>query len=218
MEQETALISVRPEADPKVTALYEEGIALKERAEALVILSNDDIRTATDELNVIAALTKALETKRKEYTVPLNDHLKEFNAAFKAFVAPIETANTITRDKILVYRKEQDRIRAAEEEINRKREEAAREEMALKGELTEDVNLVPVTPEAPTAYHSGFATAGVKRTWHFEIDDLAQLPREYMVPDMTKIRNVVIAMKQAGHPIPGVRAWQEEGLSITPQR
>ena len=65
MEQETALISVRPEADPKVTALYEEGIALKERAEALVILSNDDIRTATDELNVIAALTKALETKRR---------------------------------------------------------------------------------------------------------------------------------------------------------
>lgn len=213
----TALIDIRPDVDPKVVALYQEGLTLQQYAEAQIIVSEPDVKIATDNLTIIKGLLKAIEEKRKEYTGPLNDHLRAFNDAFKTFVAPLNIADQITRKKVLDYRAELERVRVEEERINALREEVARAEMSLKGELGFPIDLVEVSQGAPAHHRGALGTAGTAKHWKFEIDDLAQLPREYMVPDMTKIRDVVIAMKQEGHPIPGVKAWQEASLRVTPR-
>ncbi len=214
---ETALIYVRPDVDPKVVELYEEGRTLQQYAEAQIIVSDQDVKTATDNLTIIKGVLKAIEDKRKEYTGPVNAHLKAFNNAFKDFVAPLNSADQITRKKVLDYRTELERVRLEEERINALRQQAARAEMELKGELGEPLDLVEVSQGAPAHHRAALGTTGTQKNWKFEIDDLAQLPREYMVADMTKIRNVVIAMKQEGHPIPGVHAWQEDSLRVTPR-
>ena len=212
--QETALIQVRPDADPRVLALYEESVKLLGYAEARTILSDDDVKVATADLSVIAGVKKAIEAKRKEYTGPINEHLKAVNAAFGTFTEPLARADTLNRSKVLAYRAEQERQRQEQERINRLRSEAARAEMELKGELTEPVGLVQVAEEAPARYRTETGTLGTAKQWQFEVTDFAVLPDQYKEANMVMIRKVV----QAGASIPGVRAWQEEGLRITARK
>ena len=212
--QETALIQVRPDADPRVLALYQEGTKLRDYARARVIASDDDVKTATDDLSVIAGLKKAIEIKRKEYTGPINEHLKSVNAAFGTFTDPLNEADTVNRQKVLAYRAELERQRREQDRINQLRAEAARAEMELKGELTEPVGLVQVAEEAPARYRTETGTLGAVKTWEIEVVDFAALPDQYKVADMVKIRKVF----QAGVAIPGVRGWQKEGLRVTARK
>lgn len=213
LQATSALIQVRPDADPRVLGLYHEGVKLRDYALARIVTSDDDVKLATDDLSVIAGVKKAIEGTRKEYTGPINEHLKAVNAAFVSFTQPLEEANKVNRDKVLAYRVEQERRRLEQERINRLREEAARAEMELKGELSEPVGLVQVAEEAPARYRTDAGTLGTVKTWHFEVTDFAALPDQYKLSNDSMIRKVV----QAGASIPGVRAWQEEGLRVTPR-
>lgn len=207
----TALVNVAPQADESVIALYDQTLKLEEYATALVIDSDDRIKAATNDLIIIRGLKKAIEGKRKEYTRPINSHLEAINEAFKTLTEPINNADTITGEKILAYRLRQDLIRKEEERINQMRMDAAKAEMELKGELTESVNLVEVVPENPDHYRAEAGMSGVANLWKFEVIDFELLPNQYKLPDMVKIRKVIIA----GATIPGVRGWKEESLRVT---
>jgi len=121
----TAVVKVKPEADEAVIALHEQSLKLEQYAVALVLTSDGDVKSATNDLSIISGLKKAIEDKRKEYTQPINDHLKAVNEAFKSFTEPLDRADRITRDKVLEYRQEQERIRQEQERINAMRLEAA---------------------------------------------------------------------------------------------
>ena len=211
----TALIQVNPSGDERVAALFSEVALLAERAESWLILSDNDVKAATEDLTIIASLKKALEEKRKEYTSPINEHLKSINDAFKRFTEPLNIADTTTRQKILAYRKAQEEIRQEQERINRLREEAAQREMRLSGELTEPVNLVEVQPVAPAHYRTGAGTLGKIMVRKWELIDQRLLPEEYKLPDSARITRVV----KAGIPaIPGIRIYDEESLRVTQSR
>ena len=209
----TALVLVRPDIDPGVLALYQEGLGLLRFAEARIIGDGQDIKTATDDLSIIARLKKAIEERRREYVGPLNDHLRAVNEAFRGLTDPISQADTITRRKILDFRAEQERIRIEQERINRLREEAAQAEMRLKGELSEPLAQIPVSPESPSIYRTDSATLGKTTIKKWEVVDLQLVPIEYLVIDAAKVGKVV----RAGIPsIPGIRIWTEESLRVTP--
>ena len=100
-----------------------------------------------------------------------------------------------------------------QEEINRKRREAAEEEMRLKGELSESVGLVEVLTEAPKVVYSDMGTAGQRDNWKYEIIDLNAIPREYMMPD-TSMLNTTAKTHHDKKPVPGVRFYNEPILAI----
>lgn len=208
---ETALVSIRPDTDLKITALYQEGVKLQQRAESRIIHDDSDVESATNDLSLVVKLKKAIEEKRKDYVNPLNEHLKNINSMFKAFAEPLNQADAITRKKVLDYRTEQERVRQEQERINRLREEAAKAEKKLKGETTELIGLIMVAPAPRAQYQAEGGTLGKAKVWKFEVVDFSLLPNEYKEPDMAKIRKVVIA----GIAIPGVKAWQEESLRVT---
>lgn len=210
----TAVVRIRPDADPRIAALYEEGVQLEGYARARAIYNDDDVKATTDDLSVIAGVKKAVEQKRVEYTGPLNDHLRAVNDIFRRFTDPLVRADKVNREKVLAYRAEQERVRQEQERINRLREEAARAEMQLKGELTEPVGLLKVQDEAPARYRTDTGTLGTAKQWYFKVVDFALLPEQYKVADMVKIRKVVTA----GATIPGVRAWQEEAIRVTARK
>lgn len=207
----TAEVRIRPDIDEGVVKLYAEAVRLRDYAEARAIATDDDVKTATNDLVVIVGVKKALEAERVAYTGPMNEHLKAINAFFKDFVEPIMQADKVTRDKVTAYRRDQDAKRVEQERINALRVEAARAEMELAGELSEPVNLVPVEPEAPVHYRASAGMIGTAKVWKFEVEDFAALPDDYKTPDMVRIRKVVTA----GATIPGVKAWQEEQLRVT---
>jgi hypothetical protein len=206
----TALLRIDPRQDAIVLGFYDEAKKLLDYANARVIVSLDDAKLAADDLSMIAKLKKAMESKRKDYLQPFQDHVKEVNEIYKTLMQPIETADMVTRSKVLSFQREQAELKAKQEEINRLRMEAATKEAELNnGEIKESVNIIDVVT-VPTHVYADNGTLGTSKVWKFEVEDLTKIPLEYLMPDMVKIGKVV----RAGVKIPGVKSWQESSLRV----
>lgn len=209
---ENNLTIVKPGNIPEVVAFYNQSVALQRFAETRVILTNDDLIPATEDLTIIAKVKKGMEAKRKEYLQPFQDHIKDTNEAYKLLMSPIEQADKLTRDKILAFKAEQEHKRREVEAIEAEKLALARREAALNGgEIT--IDLTPlIKPEAvPDRVTTDVGSAGMRDHWVFEVQDFSLLPDEYKIPDATKIGKVV----RAGlHTIPGVKIWSKKTLSV----
>ena len=210
-----ALVKIKPDEELSFVALRDQVAGLLRYSEARSIISIEDVKLATEDLSLMSGVKKAIEEKRVEFTGPLNGYLKEINATFKQLSDPLAQADRITRDKVLAYRAEQERKRFEVEEINRQKIELARREAALnQGEITVDLTPVTVPDAVPAHIFTSTGSMGTSKMWKFEVVDFVLLPAEYKLPDLIKIGKVI----KAGVSIPGVKAWQEEGLRITPAR
>jgi len=209
----TAIVQIEPQKDTEVINLYNEALKLQEYAESRVVATVDDMKPATDDLNIISKLKKALEEKRKEYTQPINDHLKAVNEAFKTLMEPIEQADSINREKILAFQLKQKLIREEQERINALRLEAAQKEMELKGEITESVDLVEVSPEAPKRVSTEMGTIGQRDNWKWEVMDFSLVPDEYKMINAGILTPVVKASK-GKIVIPGIKIFNEPILAV----
>ena len=208
----SSLATCDPVYDPAVMAFYQQALTALEYAEKRIIKGTDDMTLAGDDLIIIRRLRKTMDSRRKDYLMPFQDHVKEVNDAYKSLMAPVEAADKITGDKMLAFNAEQDRIRAEQERINSLRMEAAKADAALhNGELTESVNLVEVLPPVATKTQSELGSTGQRDNWQFEITDFSLLPDEYKMPDAVKLGKVV----RAGlHTIPGVRVFNQPSLVV----
>ena len=126
-------------------------------------------------------------------------------------MAPVNEADSITRDKVLAFKQAQAAQKAEEERINAARIKLAQDEIALKGELTEPLDLIPVSEVSKTV-QTEMGTAGMVTTWKFTIVDSALIPNEYKIIDVKRIGAVVRAGLRE---IPGVRIYPEDSLRMT---
>ena len=187
---ETALIMVEPMKDQAVTALLDEVTKSVAYAERVEIVNAEAYKSVTNDLTLIRGLKKKVTALQKEYLDPINAHMTSIRDAFKTLLEPLDRADKAISGKMLAYNAEIERVRREQEEINRKRQEAAEQEMKLKGELTEPVGLVEVDREAPRLVRSDIGAAGMKANWKYRIINLALLPREYMIPDDAMLKSI----------------------------
>jgi hypothetical protein len=200
------------QSNEEVKKLNSNALTLKERAQALELRTEADLAIASDNLSEIARLKKAIEAKRVKFTKPLLSLKKQFDDEFKVYLAPLNEADTIIRNKyrkckavlVEIARKEEERLRKLAEKRQIKAEEKALE----KGE--EFIPPPPPVARVETPQKTIGGTTSVKvRKW--EIEDATKIPREYMIPDEKKIGSLV----RAGIPmIPGVRIWSEDDIRV----
>ncbi|MBA7645680.1 hypothetical protein ES703_53438 [subsurface metagenome] len=210
---ETAL-ALAPGADVEAMSYYDEAQKALKYAEARVIATVEDVKVATDDLSIISKLKKVMENKRKSLLDPLKLQSEAIRETYSTLMDPIFRADKITRDKILAFNQEQDRIRREQEEVNRLRMEAAQKEAALKGgELTEPVNLVKVTPEPAKKVSTDMGTTGMVDHWKYEIVDPLAVPREYLVID-TAMLTAIAKKHHDQKQIPGVRFYNEPIIAV----
>jgi len=131
--QTTATINIAPSEDAAVKGLVEQAMKLRCFAETRIILNNDDLKPATEDLSVIAGLKKALKEKRGEYESPIKSHLDLVKHFFEQITLPLDEADKITRQKILTFKSEQERKRLEAEETNRMAQEVARRQAQANG-------------------------------------------------------------------------------------
>jgi len=211
--QATALINCEPLMDAEAVALFNEAILLKQYADARVIESLSDLKSATADLNIIRKLKRTLEALRKEWLKPLQDATKGINADFATLMAPVNDADKITAGKMLDFDNEQKRIRAEQEEVNRLRIEAAEKEAALNdGVITESVDLIKVS-EVLDFVRTDAGNAGMRDNWKWEVTDFSLVPDEYKKVDEGTLTRVVKASK-GKVPIPGVRVYNEPIIAV----
>ncbi|MDD5338444.1 MAG: hypothetical protein PHG35_03410 [Dehalococcoidales bacterium] len=211
-----AIVNISPEHDQAVTALYQESLSILAHAEALAITKPEDMKLATDDISLISKVQKAIEAKRKEYVNPIRQHLDAINAAFKDFTAPLNKADTITREKIKTYNLDQQRKQREQEQINNLRMEAAQKEAALnQGELSEPVQLVEVVA-SPKKVVTDLGSAAMRDNWTYQVTDFKLVPDEYKIVNASAL-NAFIKSNKDTRPIPGVRIYNDPVVVVRPK-
>ena len=210
---ESALVITNPREDLAIMALYDEANKLLEYANNRVIATLDDTKLATNDLSLISRLKKAMESKRKDYLLPFQEHVKEVNDIYKALMAPVETADMVTRNKVMAFNREQERIKAEQEKINALRMEAAAKEAALNnGEIKEAIVLVDVIQPAKKVI-ADLASSGMRDNWTYEVMDFAALPNEYKMPNTSMLNATAKSVKDS-RVIPGLRIYNEPTMVV----
>ena len=215
----TTSIAQIPAIDTIIVDPRAQALSLLDWAEKCSIQSIDDVKKATNDLSIMSGAKKKLEELRKQYVQPLNEEVKIINELFRTVSIPLDEADKITRGKILAFNQKQTEIRAKQEEINRKRMEAAQAEAELSGtgEITEEINLVEVQPEVPKQVYGDLGKAGIRKTWNYRIIDFGLIPDSYKVVNDQAIKGAIRGSKGTIN-IPGIEAYQEESLSVTTRK
>lgn len=214
VNEKTAVIAIAPEVDERVLSLYDEGVKLHNFALSRVIKSDTDMVPATEDLALIARLKRAIEEKRKEYADPIRNHLDAVNSAFKNFMAPLLQADELNREKLKAYKTEVERRQREAEEINRQKLELARREAELSGTGEFTVDLTPVAvPEAQKRVHTDLGSTSTMKTYKWEVVDLSQVPKEYLIVNAVLVGNVVRASK-GSISIAGIRIYAEDTIRV----
>ena len=209
---ETAL-ALRPGEDIEARGYFQESVRLLEYANGRVIATADDAKSANNDLSIIAKLKKAMEAKKREYLDPLKLQAEAIRDTYNYLMTPVLEADKTTRDKMLAYNAEQDRIRRKQAEINRLRIEAAQKEMELKGELTESVELVEVMPETLKRVSTDQGSSGETTIWKFEVIDFSLLPDAYKIEDRPQLTAIAKGHHDTKQ-IPGVRFYCEKIITV----
>lgn len=214
---------------PEAEALAKETEIILESYQGMVVKNNETFLSAGNELKTIKGKLSEIETLRKSMTKPLDMARKAIMEFFRVPQERLEKAEGTIKRAMLTYQQECEAVRLKEEariqELARKEEarkkaalDARADKAAAKGDLQKAEELrqqkeevfVPVPVVASSvAKVEGVAT---KKVWKFRIVDEHLVPRDYMIPDLTKIGGVVRATRGTLN-IPGVEAFAEETLS-----
>ena len=198
----------------------------KALAESVGILSDaETFMVETDDNFVDAQLfVKQLKGHEKFVLSVYGDEIKQAHGLHKSLknkenilMSPIKKARSIMNGKIVAYQQQkltEARERAAKLEAERvaKAEVAEAKAIYHGSEVVdileeEDATDIEIVVEKPPMAQG----VSLVETWGFEIVDESKLPRDFMVPDLKRIRQVVRAMKDKTN-IPGVLAKVETGV------
>jgi hypothetical protein len=212
-------------APPPATIRPADALALAEAERTAAIAFADanridviDLRTLED----ARAVRTAIGEKQKTITEKLAGVKSAAYAVHRwlcnleaAALAPYNTLDAYEREQIRAFNDRQTRERLARERElaeQRRRDDDARaaaEAAALEAAgdhalaaavLAEQIDApdpVIVLPNAVTAIQR------FRRTWHYRIDDPARIPRDFLEPNLEKLRKYAVAMTTTAN-VPGV--------------
>lgn len=207
-----------------VRALTEETAAIVADAGAFKIATNVSFQLAAEELKRIKGCAKKLGDLRKSMTQPLDAAKQAIMDFFRGPSEQLEVAEKTLKDAMSAYQKElerkaaEDRKRAEEARLQeQERLQVAAAKAAESGRTDHAMDLIQqaaTVAAAPVAVRETPSVKGIsfRETWRFEITDESLIPREYLIVDETKIRKVVLVMKEKTS-IPGVRAYSDKQVA-----
>lgn len=189
------------------------------------ITSASDYVAAGDRLIEAGKLKKNLEATRLEITRPLDEAKRSIMNFFSQFTTAVDTYLTQTNAAMLAYKEAERRKAAAlqaeaDEKARKERERLeARAQKAIESGKAEKAELLlsqAATVVAPILHTEPPKVQGMRtvESWHYEIVDASQIPREYLIPDEVSIGKVVRALK-ANTKISGIRVFSSETNSRT---
>lgn len=181
-------------------AVIKETKDLTEVASSLEIKSSEDAEKATVLLSQIKKAFKNAEDVRLTFTKPINESLNAINKKFKEATQPLIQSETVIKNKILTWRREENEKLRKEEERRRKIQEAHAE----KGHEV----------KAPVQMERVEKTVGksqVRTVKAYELVDFGLLGNEYKTVDEVAIRK---AIQSGVTEIPGLRIYDKEILAV----
>lgn len=197
--------------------------SLTEVAAYLKVSTQEEMANATDVVKLIKSRWKEIEGERTALVKPLNDTVGRINSRFKTILAPLAEAETTVKGRMLAFQREE--ARKAEEARKEAERKAEEERARLAAEVASlDRPEIPLPPEpapAPaitetpkTTYGSFGGVSTVKKSWAFELADIAALAAAR--PDLLMVDAVKVnaEIRGKGGDIPGLRIFERETISV----
>lgn len=172
-------------------------LAVQKMANDLRIESSDDLVKASELLKTVSDGEKTITSRKEEITRPLMKALASGRDLFKPLELGFADAKKVIKSKMLGFQ--------AEEEERIAKETARAEARVAKGTMR---------PETAAAKLEAIGTAPKMNTRTLvkvRVVDETLIPREYLVPDMTKITEAVL---RQGASIPGVEKYEEKIVAV----
>lgn len=216
----------------EIMELEQKAIAVDEQAKALVVKTQPQY----DEANKFILTIKSLQKEIKDTFGPIITKAfqahKEAKAQETRHLEPLLKAEAFIKDKMMVYLRQQEAIRAEQErklqaEAEKKRQEAlAKAEAARaegkesKAEKYEEKAAQVVAPQLASTVDKGSAI--VTKRWSAEVTDLmalvkgvaaGQVPLACVEANMVALNGQARALKNSMN-YPGVKAVSEDNLGI----
>lgn len=208
---------MNPLESPEAQAAREVVRVVEDRMSLLVV--GDKIDTPEQYQAVAAELVslkksrKVVDDRRKAMTGPLDETKRQIMDLFRPMTDKLDALERRFKDALLAYDREQERKaaelrRKAAEEQRQREEEAERERrfqaqraarLAEQGktdqahEAAQAAAQVVTPPPAPVVMAATPAARGIayRTVYRYEVEDLEQVPREYLMLDERKVRQVV---------------------------
>jgi hypothetical protein len=209
--------------DSEVVALTSEVARLEPIAKSIKIRTPEQYTEAAEHLKRCKGALKQIEDARVRITKPINESLREVNNQARESAKPWLAAETMIKAEMVVW--QNDQLRLQREEQQKRDEAAAKERKRLADQAAKALADGKVEKAAKIEERAASVVAPVvtreipkisgqstRETWLFELQDLAKVPREFLMLDETKVRKYVQAMKDTGS-IDGIRIYSEKRIA-----
>ncbi len=202
------LLTKHPLVKSVAVARFEAEVQQKIQHLVRVMSLVEEVNNEQDKAMVSAAIKEGKElirkvgAARKAITTPLQQQIKQWIAKEKELLLPVEEVihkadKLVQAFNALIARKQQEMLeRIAREEASRLQEQDSQPDQ-VKQDSEFRRQLVQ-------AQHQ---TDGIRKVWAFELQDLSQVPQEYLVLDEQKVRQAIRSGERA---IPGIRIYQQQ--------
>lgn len=212
-------------------ALRSEIQKISEVALAQQITSKETKDAALQIGSDVKRVRKALDTRRKQITAPMQDAVKRVIALADTLDAPLEQAEAHIRRQAIKYADriaeeqrlkdaalEAEKMRLRQEEEVKMRNAAAlandfQDQMHLQKQAQEEIKEKAVDLKSREVELKNNAVKGTTQVWKFEVTDEKLLPREFLKVDESAIRSAVTVRKI--REIPGVRIYAETQVRLS---
>lgn len=173
------------------------GTLKKKSGPLFKIVQSATIRTKEDQTKMVKALAKLKEYKeeaeseRANFVDPANAIIAQAKSLFKPFLDDVAEANALGKQKILAF-------------VNKRLLQAENVSSDFEAGKIKSVSTA-VTRKAELEDNSN-----TRKVWKLKITAPNKIPRRYLVPDETAIRD---ALKK-GKKVPGCKLGQETTIAI----
>lgn len=153
--------------------------------QSIAVGNKEEYSKAGDVLKLVKNKVKSLEDKRKEYTSGLVAQKKAIDDDFKEMQKPLKELITKIDNVMVVWNiAEQKRL----DDEQKKLEDEAMEKLKESGESDVDVEVIN---EGLKSNRGDIATSTMTQTYTFEIENIDEVPREYLIVDQVKVGKIV---------------------------
>lgn len=159
---------------------------LEKFALSIEIKTDEDLTSASDRVKQAKEAQKTIEKKKDEYVLPAKQILERAKADFDPLIKMFKGVETIIKDKATIYITAKNaKIKAEEEKLAKKLEEGTMKESTVLKKMEK-------LPEQTKTVQGNQSQLRVTEYEDIEIVDVNLIPREYMLPDTTRIKAVVL--------------------------
>lgn len=172
-------------------------------AQALIISSPEEMQAATDHLSKMKTVAKMIKERKEAITKPLQEALTSARSLFQPIEANLADAEALVKRKMLDYNAKVEREEAE------KKAKIARDLEAGKIKEATAIKKMEAVPEVQTKVEGKVGTVTTKTIKKYRVIDEAQLPREFLMPNMAKITEAL----KAGQNVPGAEVYEEKVIA-----